>query len=346
MKKHILAPSILALFVASTAHAGATFDTTAGTLNLGADVEFDYTTQDSKQEALDTDLYSSGRLLLDINGQKVLDNGNFAAFKLNPVWGQDGSAGADDIYIKFGQMHNWALQAGHFEATDLSPAGQDTYIAESGTVMYRANFARGRTNVKEDQTGADGQMTFTKTMGDSAMFELTAQSLNEGKTVVVRPVVTGDLGDSVTMAVGAELPAVADNDDYYSITGEAADDGKDWLGFGGHVTWQTTENLALTARAAYLMDERVDANNIDAYTAGLNAQYQNFFISALYGEADADDDAYDSEEIQVYASYRIPAILDIDNFDIYLGAGYSDSKVADENQDDVIGGRVRLKYIF
>ncbi len=43
MKKQILAPSILALFVASAAHAGATFDTAAGSLYLGGDVEFDYT---------------------------------------------------------------------------------------------------------------------------------------------------------------------------------------------------------------------------------------------------------------------------------------------------------------
>ncbi|HEY5715336.1 MAG TPA: carbohydrate porin, partial [Psychromonas sp.] len=120
MKKQILAPSILALFVASAAHAGATFDTAAGTLNLGADVEFDYTTQSgedySESGDADIDLTSTGRLLLDVNGEKVLDNGNFAGFKLNPTWGQNGKAGADDIWIKFGQKDNWAIQAGHFEA--------------------------------------------------------------------------------------------------------------------------------------------------------------------------------------------------------------------------------------
>ena len=139
MKKQILVPSLLALFVASAAHAGATFDTPAGTLNLGADVEFDYTSE------TDSNLKSGGRLLLDINGEKVLANGNFAGFKLNPVWGQDGSRGADDVWIKFGVKNDWAIQTGHFEAADLSPAGQDTYIASSGTTMYRANYARGRT---------------------------------------------------------------------------------------------------------------------------------------------------------------------------------------------------------
>ena len=136
MKKQILAPSILALFVASAAHAGATFDTSVGSLYLGGDVEFDYTSE------TDRDLYSSGRLLVDINGQRSLDNGYFAAFKVNPTFGQNGGTGVDDVWFKFGMSDNWALQAGHFEATDLSPAGQDTFVASSGTAMYRANFAR------------------------------------------------------------------------------------------------------------------------------------------------------------------------------------------------------------
>ena len=39
-------------------------------------------------------------------------------------------------------------------------------------------------------------------------------------------------------------------------------------------------------------------------------------------------------------------ILDIDNFDIYLGAGWSDSELNNVEQDDVVGGRVRLIYVF
>ncbi|NRA55419.1 MAG: carbohydrate porin [Gammaproteobacteria bacterium] len=324
MKKQILVPSLLALFVASAAHAGATFDTPAGTLNLGADVEFDYTSE------TDSNLKSGGRLLLDINGEKVLANGNFAGFKLNPVWGQDGSRGADDVWIKFGVKNDWAIQTGHFEAADLSPAGQDTYIASSGTTMYRANYARGRTS-------ADGesqvQATFTKNIGAAAGFEVTAMSADEGDAVVVRPAVNYAV-DNVSMAFGLEVPVAGKGDD------------ADWLGLGGYVSFAASDDLTLTARTAYLADDTDAANSMDSLTAGINAQYKNFFIAALYGQTDADSAASETEELQVYASYKIPMILDIKNFDIYVAAGWSEAKLNDVTQDDVVGARVRLKYVF
>lgn len=346
MKKQILAPTILALFVASTAHAGATFDTAAGTLNLGADVEFDYTSE------TDADLYSGGRLLLDINGMKVLDNGYFVGFKLNPTWGQNGNAGADDIWIKFGAKDNWSLQAGHFEASDLSPAGQDTYVNTGGTTMYRANFARGRTGETDydldDSTDAlpgDGQMTYVKALG-GVNLELTAQSLDKGNVVALRPVITATPGD-LSLGFGAEFSVVGDEDTQFArtVTGTITD-ATDWFGLGGYVGYALSDDLSVTARAAYLSDSRVETNAFDAYTAGLNLQFQEFFIGALYGEGDADLAAEDTEELQVYASYRIADIMNFDNFDIYLGAGWSEAKVGGTTQDDTVGARVRLKYTF
>ena len=85
---------------------------------------------------------------------------------------------------------------------------------------------------------------------------------------------------------------------------------------------------------------------MDSLTAGINAQYKNFFIAALYGQTDADSAASETEELQVYASYKIPMILDIKNFDIYVAAGWSEAKLNDVTQDDVVGARVRLKYVF
>lgn len=335
MKKSILASSILALLVASAANAGQTFDTAAGTLYLGGDVEFDYTTQTGEAydgTSVESDFNGSGRLLLDIHGERVLDNGVFAGFALNPTWGQNGDDGADDVWIKFGVKNNWALQAGHFEAMDLSPAGQDTYVAESGTTMYRADYARGR----NDEDGG-AQMTFTKS-SDAVGFELTAQSQDDGNTVIIRPAVSADLSDKLAMSLGLELPVVGDT--------VGTNDSKDWIGFGGALSLQATDDLTLTARAAYLADDRDQTNSIDSYTAGLNAQFRNFFISALYGESDSDADALDTTETQVYASYKIPAVMDLDNFDIYLGAGWSQAELNNASKDDVIGARVRLKYIF
>ena len=46
MKKlNVLVPSVLALFVASAAHAGASFDTPQGKLNIGGDVEYNLDAQ-------------------------------------------------------------------------------------------------------------------------------------------------------------------------------------------------------------------------------------------------------------------------------------------------------------
>ena len=113
MKKlNVLVPSVLALFVASAAHAGATFDTPQGKLNIGGDVEYDVTADNfSEGHGADpTDSQTaSGRILLDINGERVLSNGNYAAFKLNPMWGQQGEdKGADDAWFGFGVKNDWA----------------------------------------------------------------------------------------------------------------------------------------------------------------------------------------------------------------------------------------------
>ncbi|ABM05387.1 raffinose porin [Psychromonas ingrahamii 37] len=327
MKKSILASSILALLVASAANAGQTFDTAAGSLYLGGDVEFDYTSQTNDN------VTSGGRLLIDIHGQKVLDNGAFASFAVAPTFGQTGGTGTDDVKFAFGMQNDWSLTVGRFEAQDLSPAGQDTYVASSGTTMYRAATARGRVS-----GSGDAQATFNKTMS-AAGFELTAQSQDNGDLVILRPAVTADLSNKVSMIVGLEVP-VAGNE----VAGVS--DSADWLGAGGALILQATDALTLTARAAFLADDTDQTTSVDSYTAGLNAQYNNFFISALYGESDSDSDANDTTETQVYASYKIPAVMEINNFDIYLGAGWSEAELNKVTQDEVVGARVRFKYIF
>ena len=80
----VLMPTALALFISSAAHAGATFDTPQGKLNFGGDVELDLTAaQNSSNEALDA---VGGRILLDVSGEHVKENGTFAGFKVNPLY--------------------------------------------------------------------------------------------------------------------------------------------------------------------------------------------------------------------------------------------------------------------
>ena len=99
MKKlNVLVPSVLALFVASAAHAGATFDTPQGKLNIGGDVEYNLDAQNfgdtdtgSALGNTASDVQSAnGRILLDFNGESFLANGNFAGFKINPVYTTNG----------------------------------------------------------------------------------------------------------------------------------------------------------------------------------------------------------------------------------------------------------------
>jgi hypothetical protein len=319
MKKQILAPSILALFVASAAHAGATFDTPVGSLYLGGDVEFDMTSETDKN------FDGAGRLLIDIHGERVLENGNFAAFAVAPTFKQYGAGnGTDDVYFQFGVKEDWNIKVGSFEATDLSSAGQDTYVAEAGTTaFYRASDARGRTGGNSQAS----QATFTKSMDASAL-EVTLQSQDDGDTVIARPVMTLSSG-ALSLAAGLEVPVVDHNDN------------QDWIGAGATADIAMSDSVTLKFRAAYKTGDDAAAadgtTDVDLITAGVGAQIENFYIAALYGDDEQTD------ETRIYASYKIPAVMDIDNFDVYLGAGYA---MADDSDNDVMGAKVRLKYIF
>ncbi len=354
MKKlNVLVPSVLALFVASAAHAGATFDTPQGKLNIGGDVEFDVTANNYKEghsaDATDSQ-YAHGRLLLDINGERVLANGNYAGFKLNPTWGQQGGTGADDVWFGFGVKNDWGFKLGHFEAYDLSPAGQDTYVADEHMSLYRASAARGRiggTNNASDSESNTGHALFTKESGQWH-FELGTMFGADGDAglagadknkdpLLVRPVAAWT-GDTVTVAVGAEVNLIPDA--YVDAAGE---DLSDWTGYGATTTIKATDDLSFSLRGAYRAGDEYDQ-----YTVGPGVQYQNFYAAYLFGNTNYDDAVTaDKDNHVVYASYKIPGVMGLDNFDIYLGASYGKIKTdnAPESEEDY-GAKVRFKYFF
>ena len=109
-----------------------------------------------------------------------------------------------------------------------------------------------------------------------------------------------------------------------------------------------TDDFKVTLRAAYKSGDDVFGADIkgDTMTAGFGLGYQNAYFGVLYGEDDADTAALDAEEIRYYVSYKIPAVMGADNFAIYLGASYAEGEVNGVDKDDVVGGKVRLKYIF
>lgn len=344
----VLMPTALALFISSAAHAGVSFDTPQGKLNIGGDVELDLTAADnSSNEAVDA---VGGRVLLDVNGEHVRESGTFAGFKVNPLYKfspaqtsnvsnsndvlvEDARFGLDDVWFAFGQKNDWSAKIGRFEAYDLSPAGQDTYVADGGfaTGFYRANIGRGR---------AQSQFMVNKEMGSwyaevAAMFDQTpgvyGDEVKEKDPLLVRPVLAYK-GDGFSIAAGAELPVVQDA--YVRPDGS---DGADWQGYGLTGSFNVAADTTLTLRGAYL-----DATGFSKYSAGPGLQYKNFYAAYLFGNKNFDGATPDVDSQVAYASYKIPAIMDIDNFDMYLGASWGD----EDNVDEEFGGRVRFKYFF
>ncbi|WP_133012092.1 carbohydrate porin [Marinomonas flavescens] len=362
MKKSIFTPSILALFIASTAHAGAKFTTDSGTLTVGADIRYSVGSETNRNTLADSgNAVSDGRVILKINGEKVLENNNFVAFSLNPAWKQYGEPKPYDMYLQFGVKKDWNIKVGRQKAINLSPndtssSDQDSYvyIPISKTMVYRADIARGRLS----STGDDGQYTFTKVVNKTTQFQLAVQSLDKGATIIARPVVTHNF-EKGSIAVGLEAPIMSSdevgtetfmtaNDNFYNdITkNQIVDDGSAWIGTGITGTYKMTNDLQIVARAAYLIDDRIKSNKATSYAAGLGARYKNFYLGAIHGVRNTEIDANDTEEWDVYSYYEFPNILTIENFNIFLGAGYSSSKVNKVSQSDIIGSKVTLKYTF
>ena len=348
MKKtlNVLVPSVLALFVASAAHAGATFDTPQGKLNIGGDVEYDLTAQnfgdtDSGSEANDvSDVQkASGRIIFDVNGERVLSNGNFAGFKINPAYSTNGDyLDGEDSWFSFGVKNDWAFKMGHYEAYDLSPAGQDTYVVGYGDNLYRAKAARGRANdgsqVMFSKEAGQWHMEVSTLFGDdNGMYDSAVVEKNKDP-LLARPVVAWT-GETVTVAVGAELNLISDA--YVDAAGE---DISDWTGYGATTTVKANDDLSFSLRGAYKA-----ADEGDGFSVGPGMQYQNFYAAYLYGENENSDDV-DTEYNVVYASYKIPAVMGIDNFDMYLGASWGDEKIGDADTTEQYGARVRFKYFF
>nr|WP_321271648.1 carbohydrate porin [uncultured Tolumonas sp.] len=354
MKKlNVLVPSVLALFVASAAHAGATFDTPQGKLMLGGDVEYNLDATHNNADELVTDNQSAnGRILVDIEGERALANGNYAAFKVNPTFDTNAVEGSgEDAWFGFGVKNDWGFKMGHYEAYDLSVAGQDTFT--TGNEGYRAKLARGRAS-------SGSQVMLSKEAGqwhaevstlfgsdpafdsDKSTYHNVSNAVQNKDPLIARPVVAWT-GDTVTVAVGGEFNLVSDA----YTQGVDGENLSSWNGYGATTTVKVNDDLSLNLRGAYLDDVAGSS-----YSVGPGAQYQNFYVAYLYSKNTTDTDAAlgttdsHTKMNEVYASYKIPGVMGLDNFDMYLGASYGTTKTDDADTVKDYGGRVRFKYFF
>jgi hypothetical protein len=132
-------------------------------------------------------------------------------------------------------------------------------------------------------------------------------------------------------------------------------------GYGLTMTWNglksDPDGVVVNLNTAYM-----DASNEKDFTTGVNALWRRFELGYIYAHNKISDyagvicenDCWIKDEgtyniHTIHASYQIPNVMNMQNFNIYLGAYYSilDSDVqAMSDDDDRYGARVRFKYLF
>ncbi|MBD3897413.1 carbohydrate porin [Halomonas sp. ML-15] len=377
------------LLVAGLAAVGTTpslaqlvYEGESGELTFGGDVELDINAQNTHagegpiffEDDVDhgDEFNQTGRILLDIGGERRSPAHHYARFKVQPLIQTDGDFAVDDAWLAIGNRHGLEFKVGRFEAYDLFPLGQDVFVGFSGDTsdglyrdgqgyVYQAKEGRGR-------GGDSGQVMVSQRSGNlyaeiSTLFgdrtDLFDTDTYHGYRIdpdehskdsfIVRPVIAWTPGPW-TLAAGLETNLVDD-----AIVDERGADIGDRTGYGMRVSyragdWQWNVNLA-----------HLDAFEETNQTLGVNALWRQFGVGYIHARNDIDDvnpvegddvvfsvpGRYDIDTL--YTSYHFADVLSIDDLSLYLGAYYSriDHQQIDNLDDaDRYGARVRFKYLF
>lgn len=189
---------VLTLF-SVPAVAGITFDTPEGSLKLYGDVEFNVdaasrtgqltslrTSAGKDWKAGDAERWDvNGRILIGLDGYRLMENRNFAGFTVQPLADLTGSMNLDDAAFFFGREQDWKFKVGRYEAYDMFPLNQDTLIEYSGNTannlyndgygyIYMMKEGRGRSS-------SGGAVQLSKQSGPF-WFEVNAQA-SDGTTL-------------------------------------------------------------------------------------------------------------------------------------------------------------------
>lgn len=323
----------------------------------------------------------NGRILLGFDGIRTMSNGYFAGFSIQPLADMTGSMNLDDAAFFFGQEKDWKIKVGRFEAYDMFPLNQDTFVEHSGNTandlysdghgyIYMMKEGRGRSD-------AGGNFLLSKQL-DNWYFELNTlledgtslydggdyhgRDMEQKKNVAyLRPVVSW-AKDELSVAAAMESNVVKNAYGYSNAWGEFVDQ-SDRTGYGLTMTWNglktnPADGVVVNVNTAYM-----DANNEKDFTAGVNALWQRFELGYIYAHNKindydgviCDNDCWIKDEgtyniHTFHASYQIPNVMKMQNFNIYLGAYYSildsDVQANKSDDDDRYGARVRFKYFF
>ena len=367
-----LIPTLLALTMASAAHAVVETNGDFGKLSLGGDAELNLNAantspgtlmgQSHQQDRWDMD----GRLLLNFAAIKELPSGAYGQVVVQPTVSVNAGASADDAWLGFGKKAGWGMKVGRFEAYDLFPLGQDIFVEHSGDsandlyndghgYIYMLKEGRGRAGkggqVLLNQQAGNWYLELSTLIGDRTNLFANQQYhgyqvTKEKDSLIARPVVAWK-NENFKLALGAESNLISDA---MLANGESISKRN---GYGLTSTW-SQENLTVNANLAQMSAvEETDS------TAGVNLVWQQLGLGYIYAindiksantatNADYGDLVGKHKIHTTYASYKIPSVLELQNFDIYLGAYWSQLQPDSETVSnmDRYGGRVRFKYFF
>ncbi|NBM56571.1 porin [Proteus sp. G2669] len=328
----------------------------------------------------------NGRILIGIDGERELKNGNYAGFRVQPMADMTGKMNLDDAAFYFGQRNKWEYKIGRYEAYDMFPLNQDTFVEYSGNTandlygdgfgyIYMMKEGRGRSS--------DGGSMMVNTHYNDWYFELNAlvedgtsvfkdgeyhgRKLDNRKNVIyMRPVVAWQKGN-LTIAGAIDANVISKAYGYEDENGKFQDQSRR-TGYGLTLRWDTLADDPINGIVANLSAAYLDAKDENDFSIGSNVLWRKFQLGYIYAHNDIK--AYyqtsgNNEQNETYltlnpgkynintvfASYELPNILDMDNFKTYLGAYYSRIDGKDEinvhsSDKDRYGARIRFKYLF
>lgn len=356
-------------------------DNENGNFSIGGDVEFDFNYEKLGGENgnKDYNFNQNGRILLEFQGERFTSNGNVLQVNVQPLMESSGDVNLDDAWFAFGAQDGWNLRMGRFEAFDMFPVGQDTFLEYSGNTsnelysdaapyVYQMKEGRGR--------GATGQIMYSQQF-NQLYFELAALigprdkffedgvngtyhgapiSSDVKDSAIVRPVLAYGYERSgfdtvpsqgFNFAVSLETNLVKDA----VVTKDGGVDISDRTGYGATMGY-TMNDWNVLANFAYM--DAVDETNM---TIGANLLYKGFGLGYIYADNDYENKKIGTSPVgnatvdTVYASYEFKDVLNVDDFLIYLGAYHSNVNDKTVNNsfselDSDTGFRVRFKYYF
>ncbi|QNK33066.1 carbohydrate porin [Serratia sp. JUb9] len=327
----------------------------------------------------------NGRILVGLDGYRRNPDGRFSGFRVQPLADMSGKMNLDDAAFFFGKEQDWQAKVGRFEAYDMFPLNQDTFIEYSGNTandlyadgfgyIYMMKEGRGRSS-------SGGNLMLSKYAGDwyfelntlvedgTSLFQENSyhgNTLENKKNVAyLRPVIAWKK-DRFSAALAMESNVVNNAYGYQNARGQWVDQSKR-NGYGMTLSWNSLADDAENGIVANLSTAYLDAAGEQDFSAGANVLWRRFELGYIYAHNNIKEFSTDGMTAQIdnplsepgrydihtiHASYQIPNVMNMPNFNLYLGAYASmleadaDNKIANGDNDKRYGLRARFKYFF